>query len=640
AGRQAVPAKAIVDATDRAWVARMAGAQARPFPAGEQTLRRVVIGGEARTGANMTARAVGQPWVAKVKIGPKGKEEVVTRSYQTIEYTLRLPMQDGSYASWAKAEQAARDLTYHPEQQFASDVLFQAPPDPIKGQKSLTGGWQGIDKLDVAAFRPAGVPRLYVLSGCADVSREQAEKLLRPTALIEMGSRIGAAAAAEAKQATLAKASSLRKAATVTIAASGDAKESLAAPRPWQKLPVVSQEERALPVLGAYDVVVVGGGTSGAPAGIAAARQGAKTLVVEYLHGLGGVGTLGLITIYCAGNRVGFTKEVQAGQSSWEVEPKMEWWRTELRKAGGELWFGALGCGAFVDGRQVKGVIVATPEGRGVALAKVVIDSTGNSDIAAAAGAACVQTDETDLAMQGTGLPFRNLGSRYVNTDFTVADETDMLDVWHLFVYAKTKYKSAFDLGQLIDTRERRRIVGDFTMTLLDQINKRTYPDTIVESQSPFDTHGYAVDPYCALATPPSMRTHTPYRCLLPRGWDGILVTGLGMSAHRDAMPVLRMQPDLQNQGYAAGVAAAMAARKGVPLRGIDIRELQKHLVDIGNLPPSVLTDKDSYPIPTERLMLAVENVRNGYKDVGTLLASPEQALPLLQDAYEAGAPK
>ncbi|MBM4081980.1 MAG: FAD-dependent oxidoreductase, partial [Planctomycetes bacterium] len=514
----------------------------------------------------------------------------------------------------------------------------------------------------------------YVLSGCADVSREQAEKLLRPTALIEMGSRIGAAAAAEAKILAATKGMgrdygvkqlrnreiagiqavpgqdygvkqlrnhpALPTAALGPVLATGDVKESLASLRPWQKVSTIRQDERLLPVLGAYDVVVVGGGTSGAPAGIAAARQGAKTLVVEYLHGLGGVGTLGLITIYCAGNRVGFTKEVQAGQSSWEVEPKMEWWRTELRKAGGELWFGALGCGAFVDGRQVKGVIVATPEGRGVALAKVVIDSTGNSDIAAAAGAACVQTDETDLAMQGTGLPFRNLGSRYVNTDFTVADETDMLDVWHLFVYAKTKYKSAFDLGQLIDTRERRRIVGDFTMTLLDQINKRTYPDTIVESQSPFDTHGYAVDPYCALATPPSMRTHTPYRCLLPRGWDGILATGLGMSAHRDAMPVLRMQPDLQNQGYAAGVAAAMAARKGVPLRGIDIRELQKHLVDIGNLPPSVLTDRDSYPIPTDRLMVAVENVRNGYKDVGTLLASPEQALPLLQDAYEAGAPK
>ncbi len=52
---------------------------------------------------------------------------------------------------------------------------------------------------------------------------------------------------------------------------------------------------RPLPVLGRYDVVVVGGGTSGAPAGIAAAKSGAKTLVVEYLYELGGVGTVGLI---------------------------------------------------------------------------------------------------------------------------------------------------------------------------------------------------------------------------------------------------------------------------------------------------------------------------------------------------------
>ena len=45
-------------------------------------------------------------------------------------------------------------------------------------------------------------------------------------------------------------------------------------------------------MVGRYDVVVIGGGTGGAPAGIGAARQGAKTLVVEYLHGLGGVGTI------------------------------------------------------------------------------------------------------------------------------------------------------------------------------------------------------------------------------------------------------------------------------------------------------------------------------------------------------------
>jgi len=282
----------------------------------------------------------------------------------------------------------------------------------------------------------------------------------------------------------------------------------------------------------------------------------------------------------------------------------------------------------------VKGVVVATPEGRGVVLAKVVIDSTGNADIAAAAGASCVYTDESDIAVQGTGLPFRQFGASYVNTDFTIADETDMIDVWHLFVYAKNMYRSAFDLGQLIDTRERRRIVGDFTVTLLDQVNRRTYPDTIVESSSAFDTHGYTVAAYCAFKDPRGLRTYTPYRCLLPKGLDGILVTGLGISAHRDAMPVLRMQPDLQNQGYAAGVAAAMAANGGTGTRGIDIRALQRHLVEIGNLPEKILKDKDSYPLPAERIEAAVETVKDDYKGVGVLLASAERAIPRLRTAY------
>ena len=77
---------------------------------------------------------------------------------------------------------------------------------------------------------------------------------------------------------------------------------------------------------------------------------------------------------------------------------------------------------------------------------------------------------------------------------------------------------------------------------------------------------------------------------------------GLGISAHRDAVPLIRMQPDIQNGGYAAGVAAAMAAADNRLLREIDLQDLQQHLVEIGNLPESVLTDQDSYPLPDEPL--------------------------------------
>ena len=93
----------------------------------------------------------------------------------------------------------------------------------------------------------------------------------------------------------------------------GDIREDQAWMRTGPETKYVTAAERAIPVLGAYDVVVVGGGTGGAPAGIAAARQGASTLVVEYLHGLGGVGTMGLIGKYYHGHREGFTKEIDRG---------------------------------------------------------------------------------------------------------------------------------------------------------------------------------------------------------------------------------------------------------------------------------------------------------------------------------------
>ncbi len=629
-GRQAVVAKTIVDATSRAWVARMAGAAFRPYPSGQQRFQRVVIGGEPREGEGI----VGCEDAAAPLLSGAGRRAASPGPYRVLRYTLDLPMKDGSFASLARAEQMARDKTYHPDQQLASDVLFQVPPDSVKAKARDAGEWAGAEGLDLACCRPAGVPGLYVLGGCIGVPRERAAKLLRPLAYMALGARVGEAAAKEAKSASKPQGVHLPGGKTAD-AAVGEVNEVLVGVRPTQELPTVPQKERPLPVLDRYDVVVIGGGTGGAPAGIGAARQGAKVLVVEYLHGLGGVGTLGLITSYYWGNRVGFTKSVPGG-ASWHPEKKMEWWRSELRKAGADIWFGAIGCGALVDGNRVMGAVVATPERRGIILADVVVDSTGNADIAAAAGATCVTTDGSDIAVQGTGLPPRRLGATYTNTDFTIADPTDMVDVWHLRVYAKQKYGRAFDAGQLVDTRERRRIVGDYIISPLDQINKRTFPDTIAISYSNFDSHGYTVHPAFSLRFPDKkgIRCHMPYRAFLPKGLDGILVTGLGVSAHRDSVPVIRMQADIQNHGYAIGVAGSMIAEADCPTRSLDIKALQQHLVGIGNLPKSVLTDEDSYPLPEEAIAKAVKSIPDGYKGVAVVLAQPERSRPLLKKAY------
>ena len=631
AGRQVVLARTIIDATDRAVVARKAGAAVRPFVPGKHVLKRVVIGGEVQQAEGLSARVVAPPFH-----GPfPNPANTPSGEFQVIEYTAALDLADDSYAAWEAAEQHFRSLTYHPQQQFTSDAMFAVLGDSIQSGQSASGPWGGADKVPLGALRPAKTAGLYVLGACADVSRQQAEMLLRPLALIRLGQRVGRAAAEEARATPAPKDARVPASIASGDPQPGEVREVLDGIRPALPSARIAQDTTSLPVLGSYDVLVVGGGTTGAPAGIGAARQGAKTLVCEYLHGLGGVGTAGAISTYYWGNRVGFTATIP-GERKWVIEEKMEWYRQELLKAKAEIWFGVIGCGALVRDGRVVGAIVATPQGRGAVLAKVVIDATGNADIAAAAGAGCIYTDETEFGMQGTGLPARNLGATYANTDFTITDETDMVDIWHTFVYAKDKYPKAFDQGRLIDTRERRRIVGDFVMSLIDQVNLRTYPDTIVVAYSNFDSHGYTIDPYLLLEHPhkKGFYVNVPYRCVLPKGLEGILVGGLATSMHRDAVPLTRMQADLQNQGYALGVAAAMTSRAGALLRQLDIRALQQHLVKIGNLPESVLGDVDSYPLPAEKIAEAVASLPDEFKGAAVVMAHPEAALPLLRKAY------
>ena len=129
---------------------------------------------------------------------------------------------------------------------------------------------------------------------------------------------------------------------------------------------------------------------------------------------------------------------------------------------------------------------------------------------------------------------------------------------------------------------------------------------------------------------------YIPYRCLLPRGLDGLLVVGLGLSAHRDAMPIIRMQPDLQNSGYAAGVAAAMAARRGQAPRQVDVRALQKRLVETGILAPEVLTHGDPPPVSPAVLDAAVAAVVGDGAGLEVLMTNAETALPRLRAAHDA----
>ena len=352
------------------------------------------------------------------------------------------------------------------------------------------------------------------------------------------------------------------------------------------------------------DVLVVGGGAAGAPAAIAAARAGAKVLCIESLGRLGGTSTAGSIANYYYGYRQGFSAEcieaMNAVYGGWGndyyANPvwKSEWLRSEIVKAGGEVWFGATATGAIVEGRQVVGAVVHTRWGCRAVFAKLVIDSTGNADIAALAGAPTHEAWQDDFVFQGSGTHTRPFRPACRNTDWTFILDSDIADQTRAFVAARRRAgDAAFDMNPLVGTRERRQIVGDVTLTPVDIYLETPWPDTVARCHSNFDTHGMTRFPMFHVL-PPDRRpldAWLPMGALVPKGWTGLAATGLAVSAQRDTMPVLRMIPECQNQAYAVGLAAAWLAATGeTDFRRADFDRLHRVLVDYRHcLPESIL---------------------------------------------------
>ncbi|MEK7413869.1 MAG: FAD-dependent oxidoreductase, partial [Planctomycetota bacterium] len=411
-------------------------------------------------------------------------------------------------------------------------------------------------------------------------------------------------------------------------------------------LPTIALPEFNLPNFGPWNVVVLGGGTGGAPAGIAAARQGARTLVCEAAPGLGGVGTQGMIGSYWHGNRVGFTAEIDRGtfamgtggpaadSGKWNVEWKAMWYLRQLRAARADVWFGVRGAGCTCDGNRVNAVIVTTPWGPGVVSCGAAVDATGAATIPAAAGAPCTSQGAQQVAVQGSGLSPRELGEAYRNSDWTFIDDTDPTDVTRAYAAARKKFTGEFDVAQILDTRERRQIIAELDLDPLDFLAARTFPDTVVTAPSNFDSHGFTIHPVFMVEPPDksSLWAHVPLRSLLPRGLEGVLVTGLGMGCHRDALPVVRMQPDVQNAGYAAGICAAWAAqRHGGRIRELDVRAVQRELVRIGSLDAAVLQHGDSFPITDALIATAAAGELNDHRSLAIVFSDPARSMPLLR---------
>ena len=151
----------------------------------------------------------------------------------------------------------------------------------------------------------------------------------------------------------------------------------------------------------AYDVVVAGGGPAGVGAAAAAARNGARTLLVERSAGLGGMMTSGMVgMIRTAGDNGGVVRELrerlQADGAAWVTETHA--WVNHcaarvaaleiVSEAGADVAFWSLVCAVEMDGRRLAAATIADKQGQRRVTAKAFVDATGDGDLAALAGAA------------------------------------------------------------------------------------------------------------------------------------------------------------------------------------------------------------------------------------------------------------
>jgi len=181
----------------------------------------------------------------------------------------------------------------------------------------------------------------------------------------------------------------------------------------------VTLPAESVPIMATADVVVAGGGTSGFIAATAAARTGAKTILVERFGYLGGCTTAPYNTSLGSffdseGSQIirgipwEFMKRMEAdGQCLLGPGNHNQIWPVWTRKvaldmveeAGVELHLHAWVSGVLGDEQAVGGIVVLTKGGRRVILGKAFVDATGDADLAAFAGAPFEMT-ETDHLQQ------------------------------------------------------------------------------------------------------------------------------------------------------------------------------------------------------------------------------------------------
>ena len=399
----------------------------------------------------------------------------------------------------------------------------------------------------------------------------------------------------------------------------------------------ITETAREIPVVKEVDVVVAGGGPAGVTAAIAAARNGAKTLLVERYGYLGGMITGSNVTWYLGfgdgqkqvvrglsdefvlrlGEAGGLTSERNSSGDCNSDAEFVKWLSVVmLEEAGAEMLLHSWTAAALVEDQVCKGIVVENKAGRQAILAKVTVDATADGDVCRSSGAE-MTTDDHDISLIRSfeGVDENRAGEFRKSDPDAYAQLMDELkakdgdapsrgggkfqgrsaisseDLTYIENEARKRAvtglrfmrenvpgyenaKLAWTAPQL-GVRESRKIVGGYTLGYDDILESRKFDDTIGRCGAQMT--GYK------LYDVGGLDYDIPYRCLVPQRIDNLLASGRCVSATHEAMNTLRLIVPCMLTAEAAGTAAALAAKRSAAPRNIDIAELQAALREQGN---------------------------------------------------------
>jgi flavin-dependent dehydrogenase len=619
--RQVVECRMIVDATDTAVVARLAGAEFEAPPAVAQYKRTIEF--------DKMAKAADRTLQVPAELGIEGNTVTVHRGYRgdahaLVEFGLALPVKEYEPADAMRREIEARKRTIglvsflvHQvpafQKSFLAATSYELLGPCTSRMKGPEPAWaKGLPAIET----PGGQAPLPALAGpvkgiwCLEAARwgtAQAAEFRDPISASLTGEAFARATAG--RWDAVASAGGAAAPVTAAVPASGLEVRELQSPqkgRQYAEHPVAPSD---VPVWRSVDVLVVGGGTSGATAAAAAAREGVKTLVVEMNPGLGGTGTIAGVDSYWFGRRVGFVTRVtekvrQVHQSigyqepkeqtlRWNIEAKMFALLKEAEDAGAEVLFNTIMTGAIVEGNHVRGAVLATRYGPRAVLSKVIVDATGDGDVAAFAGAEFVFCSAMDhFGMWFNMAQFMTPG-RNMNHFMSSVDTANIEDANRAFLAGRRRGLNAHDHGVYLAVRESRHVLGDDHVTMTDIYRHRRWQDVVNIHYSNSDMKGKTTSPWFRIGLiSPHYEVEIPYGALVPKRIENVLIAGKAFSTTHDALAGIRQQPDLENLGGIEGLIAAKCVKEGKTPRRIDVGEVQQRLVKEGILPADVLTRK------------------------------------------------